>query len=82
MEVAIIALIVGVSVAALPCWLVIRFWTQSGKMGINVKEVVCPECGCEFPKVRKPVNIRQFLWGGWTCRNCGTETDKYGSIVH
>jgi hypothetical protein len=38
----------------------------------------CPECGAPIPKVRKPANRRQMLWGGWTCDECGCEMDRRG----
>jgi hypothetical protein len=25
--------------------------------------------------------LRQALWGGWTCSNCGTEMDRSGNQV-
>lgn len=51
---------------------------MSSKWGVNLKKVKCPECGEVQPRVRKPKNLRQALWGGWTCANCDTEMDKYG----
>jgi hypothetical protein len=41
----------------------------------------CEECGTPAPAVRKPKNRRQTLWGGWTCKNCGTELDRRGRKV-
>jgi hypothetical protein len=41
----------------------------------------CPECGEQLPKVRKPANRRQMLWGGWTCPNCGCEVDRKGRTI-
>jgi ribosomal protein L37AE/L43A len=41
----------------------------------------CPECGTPAPKVRRPANRRQMLWGGWTCPECGTELDRRGRRV-
>ena len=40
---------------------------------VNLKKVNCPDCGAEQPKIRKPKNLRQVLWGGNTCENCGCE---------
>lgn len=60
-------------------YLLLKVWPRSGKMGVNLKEIKCPKCGAIFPKIRKPQNISQALWGGWTCQNCGCETDKYGN---
>lgn len=25
--------------------------------------------------------MRQTLWGGWTCDNCGIEMDKFGTDI-
>lgn len=38
----------------------------------------CPQCSTPVPAVRRPTSMRQFLWGGWTCENCGTEMDSSG----
>jgi ssDNA-binding Zn-finger/Zn-ribbon topoisomerase 1 len=54
---------------------------RKGKWGINLTDVVCPKCGQALPKIRKPVNLRQFLWGGTTCSNCGAEVDKWGNEI-
>ena len=52
--------------------------TEPSKWAINIKQTYCPECGTALPKVRTPKNMRQFLWGGWTCEACGTEVGKLG----
>lgn len=52
-----------------------------GRWGVNLKRVVCPECGEPAPAIRKPQNLRQALWGGCTCSVCGTEYDKWGHPV-
>ena len=49
--------------------------------GINTKRLVCPSCGAEAPKFRKPKNKRQLLWGGFTCEQCGAEVDKWGREI-
>ena len=41
----------------------------------------CPECGEPAPKQYKPANRRERLWGGWTCRECGTEIDRKGRRI-
>jgi hypothetical protein len=45
------------------------------------KRKACPECGTPMPKVRRPANRRQMLWGGWTCPECGCEIDRRGRRV-
>ena len=39
---------------------------------------VCPKCATKLPMLRKPKNKDQAMFGGWTCKNCGIEIDKYG----
>jgi hypothetical protein len=41
----------------------------------------CPTCGTQQPAIRKPTSLRQTLWGGWTCANCGTEIDRHGKAI-
>jgi hypothetical protein len=41
----------------------------------------CPQCTTPFPRLRWPVNRRQALWGGNTCRRCGCEIDRWGRRV-
>lgn len=57
------------------------FWPRQGKMGINLSSVKCPKCGRRMPMIRRPANQTQALWGGWTCKHCGCEMDKYGVEV-
>jgi len=55
---------------------------KRGRLGINFNRVCCPECGMPAPAVRMPQNMREALWGGHTCANCGLEFDKWGRPVH
>jgi hypothetical protein len=48
------------------------------RLGINAREVHCPECNAAMPVARKPTSVSQALWGGWTCQHCGTRLDKWG----
>jgi hypothetical protein len=41
----------------------------------------CPSCGAPQPVIRKPANLRQALWGGWTCARCGSEMDRWGRRI-
>lgn len=52
--------------------------TEPQKWSINIRRTLCPKCGEELPPVRTPANLRQFLWGGWTCKSCGAEVTKQG----
>lgn len=38
----------------------------------------CPSCHTPVPRYRTPTSLRQALWGGWTCENCGTAMDRHG----
>ncbi|HEU5117799.1 MAG TPA: hypothetical protein VFT74_14325, partial [Isosphaeraceae bacterium] len=42
---------------------------------------VCSQCGNPRPVVRKPANLRQALWGGWTCPYCENEFDRFGRLL-
>ena len=54
---------------------------REGKWGINTDIVICPRCKLALPRVRKPKNLKQVLWGGWTCKNCSCEVDKWGKEI-
>lgn len=41
----------------------------------------CAVCGVVQPRFRLPRTVRQWAWGGWTCRRCGTELDRQGRRV-
>ena len=51
---------------------------RSGKWGINRRPVICSRCQARVPRFRLPTSWRQAMWGGWTCRSCGCEMDKWG----
>ena len=51
------------------------------KWGINLQSVHCPQCNKQAPKIRTPKNLRQLLWGGWTCSECGCKMDKWGKSI-
>jgi hypothetical protein len=51
------------------------------RWGRNLESVNCPACGFPMPQVRRPKSLRQALWGGWTCANCGCEMDKWGRLI-
>ena len=55
---------------------------RDGKWGINLRPATCPECSKQLPPFRKPTSLKQGLWGGWSCPNCGAEVNKWGSVVH
>ena len=39
----------------------------------------CPGCGKQLPTFRKPTSLRQLLFGGWTCQECGAELNARGT---
>lgn len=41
----------------------------------------CPSCGAKLPAVRRPSNLRQAMWGGWTCSQCHAEVDRRGQLI-
>ena len=41
----------------------------------------CLTCGTRQPAQRKPTSLRQALWGGWNCAQCGTEIDRNGHAI-
>ena len=44
------------------------------------KPVMCEKCGAEQPKMRKPENMDQAMWGGYTCSGCGAQLDGRGKL--
>lgn len=49
--------------------------------GSSLATPQCPTCETQQPAIRKPASLRQVLWGGWTCANCGTEIDRHGDAT-
>lgn len=54
---------------------------DGSKWGANLENVQCPQCETKLPAIRPPGNMEQFLWGGWTCPECGCKVDKWGKPV-
>jgi hypothetical protein len=48
------------------------------RWGINFAGATCPKCGLAMPRVRTPTDAEEAKWGGWTCSQCGTRSDKWG----
>jgi len=48
---------------------------------INLVGVLCPKCGTKQPILRIPENSRQVFKGGWTCKKCGCEMDRFGKEI-
>ena len=51
------------------------------KFSVNLRVVNCPECSTPQPRARKPENMREAMWGGNTCPECGCEMDKWGKKI-
>jgi hypothetical protein len=63
-------------------WLLVRGTMKKGKMGVNLAPPTnCPRCQIPLPQVRLPTSFRQMMWGGWTCKSCGCEMDKWGRVI-
>ncbi len=77
------ALVVALGILAIYASLLRQANKEKSKWGINLKALTpghnlrCPGCGNEMPTIRKPKNLRQTLWGGFTCEFCGREYDKW-----
>lgn len=54
---------------------------QRGDWGIPFGIPNCRHCRARMPAFRVPANFRQGMWGGWTCRECGLEVDKWGEPI-
>ena len=79
MKIIIIALVIGVIAVLLLA--MIKKNSRFSDLGINLGRVYCPKCNHKQPIMRKPKNERQALFGGYTCKNCDTEMDKFGTEI-
>jgi hypothetical protein len=41
----------------------------------------CPRCGSPLPRFRIATSVRQLLYGGSTCKQCGCEVDINGHEI-
>jgi hypothetical protein len=55
---------------------------RKGDFGLSFRRRKCPGCGAALPVFRRPLNERQRLYGGTTCKSCGLESDKWGQPVN
>lgn len=72
--------VIGMIVIAAAIFYAYLKLTKGTKLGVNLnagQKNTCANCGEPLPKIRKPQNLRQILWGGGTCQACGTEYDKW-----
>ena len=78
----LLLLIFGVSVAALSLKLIFDFAKgKSRYLALNTEGLACPRCEQSLPLARRPADLRQAFWGGWTCSECGAEIDRYGTDI-
>ena len=88
-----VIMLIVVFLCAAVLLIVVQTRRKSGNWGLNLhsigdiikgkpllRKVVCPRCGREQADFRKPTNINELLWGGWTCPDCGARMDKWGNI--
>jgi predicted RNA-binding Zn-ribbon protein involved in translation (DUF1610 family) len=70
-------LILG-AVILIGMFLVVHGTIFQTRWGINTAtQIKCPRCGNMHGQIRTPRNLRQFLWGGYTCNQCGLQVDKW-----
>lgn len=77
----VIAILFGLGGVIAALVVIVRGTRRRDAMGINFKSIQCPKCGTPVPLVRAPSSFRQAMWGGCSCRKCGTEIDKWGRDV-
>jgi len=77
-----IVLIVILGLLGVGTVLVLFGTVAKNRWGVNFDPVSCPRCSTPLPRLRDPQNIRQAMWGGGTCAECGTEVDKWGREVN
>ena len=78
-----VCLVMGAAVAS-GLYLVVRDTRRGeGRWGINphADQVTCPSCGAAGREWRMPASGQEALWGGQTCKRCGTTYDKWGKLV-
>ena len=52
------------------------------RWGINAAvRIECPGCHALHGQIRTPGNLRQLLWGAFTCSRCGLEVDKWNRPI-
>jgi len=74
-------LIIG-AVLGVGMLLVIHGTIFKTRWGINmVAQLECPGCHKTRGRIRAPRNLRQALWGGFTCDHCGLELDKWNRPI-
>jgi RNase P subunit RPR2 len=80
MNATVIGIIIGIVMLVFMTF--IKKDSKNSHLGINLKRIYCPKCNEKQPIIRKPANQKEALYGGNTCKNCGTEMDKYGTELN
>ena len=79
MNATVLGIIIAISMLILMTF--IKKDSKNSYLGINLKRIYCPNCNEKQPIIRTPANQREALYGGNTCKKCGTEMDKYGTKI-
>ena len=76
--------IIGILISIIILFLFTRIKKNSkyAKFAITLKNVKCPNCHLQQSFFRLPKNKSQILFGGYTCPNCNTELDKFGTKIN
>ena len=75
------ALAIIFSIVILTILTFIKKGSKHSDFGINLKRNYCSNCNEKQPIVRTPANLKEALFGGSTCKKCGTKMDKYGEEI-
>ena len=69
----------------MPLWQLIVIGLIAGFAVVGIALLLprkhCPDCRALLPAVRKPVDMRQAMMGGWTCPQCGCRIDRRGKKI-
>ncbi len=77
METAMIFLLVAAALGGGMLFLRKQLAAKS-RWGVGALQADCPRCRTPLPIIRAPGSLHETLWGGWTCKQCGCQVDKYG----
>ena len=50
-------------------------------IGFLVPRKSCPKCNTLLPRIRKPVDNREAMLGGWHCPSCNAKIARNGSLL-
>ena len=81
MMAAVIGFITVIGVLFVGLVLVVHGTVVKNRWGVNLEAIQCPRCNAPQPTMRMPHSLRETLWGGGTCRDCGCEIDKWGREI-